>query len=195
MDKYIVDEMDKDYAYILSKVKDKVVMDIGANLGAFTKYSLLNGAKRVIAIEPELDNYTLLLLNSTDDVIPINAAVSMVSDEEVTLYVNSGNNKGLHTIMPDWLCSSRPDCTIQTISTISIQYLLETYRPEVLKIDIEGGETIIAEVIKNLPDYVKYVAIEFDTISDTYLATIHGLLDSRFKDAQRNKFFTGSRDD
>jgi FkbM family methyltransferase len=197
MDKYIVDEMDKggDYDYIFSKCKDAVVLDIGANLGAFSKRALEHGARKVISVEPERANFKLLFLNLDNDVgntILINKAVSTVSDEVITLYVNSGNNKGLHTIMPDWLTSSRPDCVEQKVTTISIDKLLDIYRPSVLKIDIEGAENIIIDTLRNLPSYVEHVAIEFDTISNEYLGTIEALL-RQFKDAQRNKFFTGSR--
>ena len=195
MDKYIVDEMDKDYKYILGKVAGKVVMDIGANLGAFTTIALQNGAKQVIAIEPEQENFDLLMQNIDrySNSICIKAAVVANNANEITLYVNEGNNKGLHTVQPNWLASSRPDCTKQIVPAININKLLHRFKPEVLKIDIEGGEVLIADTIRNLPKYVKYVAIEFDTISDTYLATIRALLDSKFKDADRNKFFIGER--
>lgn len=197
MDRYIVDEMDAggDYDYIFSKCKDKVVLDLGANLGAFSKRALEAGASLVVSVEPEPENFSFLKMNTatykTKSML-INKAVSMVDDESITLYVNSGNNKGLHTIMPDWLASSRPDCTQIEVSTISIITLLDIYRPSVLKVDIEGAENIIIEVLRNLPPYVEHIAIEFDTISNEYLGTIEALLRD-FKDAQRNKFFTGSR--
>ena len=194
MDRYIVDEMEGEYQYLLSKCKDQVVLDIGANVGAFSHRAYEFGAKTVISIEPEQDNFKLLVSNmeAFDSSITINAAVTLTDGDEITLYVNEGNNKGLHTIMPNWLASNRPDHTEQIVETVSIQRMLHFYKPSVLKIDIEGGEVMIAQILRNLPDFVQHVAIEFDTISDTYLDTIKALLKG-FKDGQRNKFFTGSR--
>jgi len=61
-------------------VKNNVVIDIGANIGDTSIYFALNGAKRVIAIEPSPYAFKNLIRNinsnSVNNVLPINAGIS-----------------------------------------------------------------------------------------------------------------------
>ena len=62
------------------RVKNNVVIDIGANIGDTSIYFALNGAKRVIAIEPSPYAFKNLIRNinsnSVNNVLPINAGIS-----------------------------------------------------------------------------------------------------------------------
>ena len=192
MDKYIVDEMESDYAPILELVRGKVVMDVGANIGAFSTRALLNGASKVIAIEPEPINLEYLYDNLAGlQAIVIEGVVGM-EDGTATLMVNDGTNNGLHSINPEALVVKKDNYHTLEVKQYSLGALLNKYKPEVLKIDIEGGELLMVDLLTDLPDHIEHIAIEFDTIEDKYIPILQYLA-LNFKDAERNKFFTGSR--
>jgi FkbM family methyltransferase len=46
-----------------NKVRDRIVIDIGANIGAFSLYAAALGAKEVISVEPISDSYNTFLKN------------------------------------------------------------------------------------------------------------------------------------
>ena len=60
--------------YLPIDVKDKTVLDVGAGEGETALFYLLNGAKKVICIEPNKNCYDILLRNSKfhNRIIPIN---------------------------------------------------------------------------------------------------------------------------
>jgi len=194
MDKYIVDEMSTDYKYILGQVEGKVVMDVGANIGAFTKRALENGAKRVISIEPESFNIAYLCNNTRGYELQVEIYPGVVGTKDgiATLMVNEGSNKGLHSINTDSLVAREKKYNKLDVPMFNFRTLLEEHKPEVLKIDIEGGELLMIDILTDLPDCVKHIAIEFDAIEDRYIPILKYLANN-FKDAERNKFFTGSR--
>ena len=55
------------------------------------------------------------------------------------------------------LCSS----TTISVPGLSFSSLLEKYKPEILKIDIEGKEYDILDSIPEIPEFVEIVGIEF----------------------------------
>jgi tRNA G37 N-methylase Trm5 len=75
-----------DEYYPVHLKEDDVVLDVGANIGAFT-IRVARKVKRVIAIESEPQNFRLLLenikINNIQNVLPINLAVS---DKEEDVY-------------------------------------------------------------------------------------------------------------
>jgi len=194
MDEYIVDEMSSDYKYLLQQVEGKIVMDVGANIGAFSSRALDNGAERVIAIEPEPGNLVFLDRNTKEygRRVEVYPGVIGNKDGRATLMVNEGSNKGLHSINTDSLVAREKDYHTVDVPMFDFRTILDVHKPEVLKIDIEGGELLIIDILTDLPDYIKHIAIEFDAIEDKYIPILQYLA-TNFKDAERNKFFTGSR--
>lgn len=51
------------YHLTADRVKDRVVIDVGANIGAFSLYAAMLGAKKVIAVEPISASYNTFLKN------------------------------------------------------------------------------------------------------------------------------------
>ena len=101
-------------------VKNKIVLDVGASIGDSSIYFILRGATKVIALEPDLELYSLakknIELNGFADKIElIRAGCS---------YIDRG----------DQVNSKPPLMTLQTI--------LDNYsiKPDVLKMDCEGCE-------------------------------------------------------
>lgn len=153
MDAAIANEV-KSYFVMFNGYKGGPIFDLGANIGAFAaecehRYS----GSLVIAVEPDKDNFDLLV-NNAPNAIHINAAVAK-EDGLATLYINDGENKGLHSIR-----NIRGRNNQIQVSTISFAKLLDEYKPEVLKIDIEDSEYLILDELICLPKCVKALAIE-----------------------------------
>ena len=144
----------KSYFVMFNEYKGGPIFDLGANIGAFAaecnhRYS----DSLVIAVEPDEDNFDLLVNNAPKST-HINAAVSK-EEGVATLYINDGENKGLHSIR-----NIRGRNNQKQVPTISFSNLLNEYKPEVLKIDIEDSEYLILDELMDLPKYVKSLAIE-----------------------------------
>ena len=151
LDEYVVKEQSS-YSPIFELVKGKTVMDIGANIGAFSYTALKNGADKVIAFEPDEDNAKLYELNVPKDAKLFRGAVASKTGTAI-LYVNeSGKNKGLHSLQQ---INGRTQIEVKTYS---FRKALEKFRPQILKIDIEGGEYDLE--LHDLPEYIEAICME-----------------------------------
>jgi FkbM family methyltransferase len=135
MDKYVVDEL-RSYRGVDIE-PGSTVLDIGANIGVFSKWAAGQGAGLVIAVEPDAENFQLLQTNTAPwDVATFQAAVVRNSHATPTvpLYLATGPNKGNH--ITGAAVRGRPHVDVPTISWSE---LLER-KPSVIKIDCEGAE-------------------------------------------------------
>lgn len=151
-DAEIVKEINSAYGWM--DVKDKVVLDIGACFGAATLKFLENGAKLVIAVEPEPGNVKQLMKNTRkyrDRVIVLKGAVGVLPGT-AELYINAGINTGGHS-----LHVKRGRKSI-TVPVFGFRSLLAEHKPAVVKIDCEGAEHDFLNA--PLPGYVRQVAME-----------------------------------
>jgi FkbM family methyltransferase len=149
-------------AYRHVDFKDKVVLDVGACAGAFSKLALDRGARRVIAVEPHPLNLSVLRRNVPAATVIAAAAVPIDYDApEVTFYeATSGNLTIGSTTRP------RREHLRNTFMTKAIKFqdLLDEYRPDVVKMDVEGAEFEL--LIGPLPDYVGEFVAEFHIFMD-----------------------------
>ena len=151
-DEAIVKEVGKVYSHL--DVANKTVLDIGGNIGASCVLFASKGASRVVTVEPDAENFSLLEANTTGlNVEAFHAAVVGTDDETVSLYLNDeGTNKAIHSTQP------HRGRSVVKVPAINFLALLEEVKPEVIKIDCEGAEY---EFLKQpLPEYVKQVVIE-----------------------------------
>jgi len=151
MDEYIVREVKSAYKLLDLQPGDRV-LDIGANIGAFTRLATGAGC-HVCAIEPDPENFLLLMRNASAAAL-INAAVT-IDGRPVTLYVNKGTNKGLHSTVPT-LGRDKVD-----VDSVSIHNVLLEFEPDKVKIDCEGAEYEFLHVISANRD-IKRVAVEYN---------------------------------
>ncbi len=170
-DAQVVNEL-RSYTWL--DVKGKAVLDIGANIGVFTRWAVENCARSVVAVEPEANNFELLEANTSPVVTRIQAAVTYKGDKPVSLYLsesgkNPGNTSTVHF-------QGRAERTVQAVG---FKALLRQYRPSVLKIDCEGAEY---EFLRDpLPAHVKQVAMELHLNKRGWRATEAQKLINLFK--------------
>ena len=132
-DYYILGEQERSYGGLF--LRDKIVLDVGGHVGLFALFALSKGAKRVISIEPFGENYKIMRkLSSSRSHLKINAAVVAGDEKKTTLYVNPGKNTGLHSTVPT---RGREGVVV---AAVNVENLIYRYRPEVVKMDVEGGE-------------------------------------------------------
>ena len=139
----------KDYANIL--VNDKTILDIGANIGDTSIFYALNGAKKIIGIEPFFKNFDYAQKN-----IQINNLDHMI----ILLQAGCSSKKEIIKIDPDY--NSNIESKIKKFNTgidlqmVTLQDIINVYKipkNSVLKIDCEGCEY---DIIEN---------VSFETIS------------------------------
>lgn len=141
-----------------------VVVDAGANVGFFTLYAKINGAKRIYSIEPDPSAFYYLQKNyqTDDNIIPI----QRVLDTHVgkTIFninpVDSvGSGEMLSTFTSDFIKSE--------IDTINIDSILSVEdRINLLKLDIEGSEyRVINEINSEHFNRIDQIFIEFHNYS------------------------------
>ena len=129
----------------------KVIVDVGANIGLTSAYFATRYPEaRILAIEPEWENYRLLRRNLLPykNVQPINAAL-WSSDTLVDLSEKSAESWAFR--VEESHKGSIPAFTLSTLlEQNSIKYV------DLLKIDIEGAE---CEVFQGAPDWISKVGL------------------------------------
>jgi FkbM family methyltransferase len=151
------------------------LLDIGANIGLYSVYAAKKGIKRVISIEPESQNYSLLnkniyLNNLSHKVTALNIGFSDHDGLE-SLFIpkfeagNALNNLGESI---DWKKEKFQSDFQQSVMSYSIDSFLSKFPelfPTHIKIDVDGIERKIIEGGRNtLKDSrVKQLLIELNT--------------------------------
>ena len=135
--------------------KDKIVLDIGANIGDSSIYFAHMGAKRVIAVEPFPKSFdslkkNIILNEVSDKIICLNIAIS---DKNGTIYLDESIEDSTTTMAKDH--ENGLEIQTRTLNTLIRDYEI---KDAVLKIDCEGCEY---DIFKKLDYNDLYV---FDSI-------------------------------
>ena len=148
----------KDYDQIL--VNERTVLDIGANIGDTGIFYALNGAKKVIGIEPFPKNFDYaqknIQINNLDNVITL-------------LHAGCSSKKEIIKIDPDYQSNIESEAknfkTGIDVPMITLQDIINKYeipKSSVLKIDCEGCEYDIIENISfETISYFSNIQIEY----------------------------------
>jgi FkbM family methyltransferase len=133
LDLYVIREQTQ-YTKLFELCKNKRVLDIGANIGAFAYNAVEYGASKVYSFEPEPENLELFIAQGIQNTKLYKRAIT---DRGGTakFYINTKKNKGLHSLEE----KKGRECIV--VHTVSLEKVLDKLKnPEVIKIDIEGGE-------------------------------------------------------
>jgi len=136
--------------------KDDVVVDVGAHVGIFALKSARR-ARLVIAVEPYLPNFKLLLanirINRLENVIPVNVALGS-SNGEAELYV--ATRSGWHTISNSRKSHLQGEIISNKKSKVKLRTLdsligkIGIKKVSFIKIDAEGAELDILKGANNI---------------------------------------------
>jgi FkbM family methyltransferase len=116
-----------------------VICDFGMNISAFSHWACTRGAGHVYGFEPDPDNFQLAQHNILTNgfagrITAFEQAVVGNQDTTRDFSINNHRNKGAHSLV-----AKRGRSTI-TVACRNIQDILDAYQPDIVKMDIEGGE-------------------------------------------------------
>jgi FkbM family methyltransferase len=149
---------EKDYNFL--PVKDRVVIDIGANIADSSIYFAMSGAKKVIALEPFPKNFEIaqknITLNGfTDKIELLNAGCCGGQSKDMVLDA-SANGVGCQTMQS----SLGSNIHFYTLRELIDKYNIDS--PAVLKLDCEGCEyDIILSNGKTVLDKFSHIQVEY----------------------------------
>jgi len=140
-----------------------VVVDIGANIGMFSRRALERGASRVIAFEPMTHSFSCLLDNCYPQVECHKLAVSSKLSKLEMFRLDSVSNLGGGTSK---LIPGREIVSVEDVLSVSIQDLMAAgiipNHIDFLKIDCEGGEyEIIDSLDEEMLGRISKISMEY----------------------------------
>ncbi len=149
----------EEYAFL--NVDDKVVVDIGANIGDTAIYFELKGARRIIALEPYNFSFKLALENIKKNqlenlVTVVNCAYGIGEDVLLVNEQNADRTRDLHV-------SRAEETKAVKIKRVSLWDIIQSYNLQsfVLKMDCEGCEYDLLKEKNEALDRVEAMQIEY----------------------------------
>lgn len=131
----------KDYGE--PKGDEKIIIDLGANVGLYTIYAAKRTRGKVIAVEPEPINFELLRknveLNKLNNVILINQAVG---DYNGTVKLYLASHAGGHSIFRSWV-PEKNSIEVKMTTLDSLLERLNVSSVDMIKIDVENAEYLV----------------------------------------------------
>lgn len=140
-----------------------VVLDLGANIGIFSRFASDKGAKMVYSFEPVQENFKLLALNRPSNCEAHRLAVSNTDNETVQISYKP-NFPGGSSILK-WDDGILQNCMTMQVTTMINNGLIE--QPDFIKMDIEGAEVLAFKgITDDILRKVRCIAMEMhnDTI-------------------------------
>ena len=150
----------KDYEHQdLVKIRPgDVVVDLGGNIGVFTRYAYHMGASKIVTFEPDRRYFEVLKQNSPKNAVLFNAAIG---EKLGQLTLTESHHLGGSNLWNEF----DPLQTQYQVNVYTLDYLLENGvidRIDFLKVDIEGSEIIALNGISdhNLSK-IRNIAVEY----------------------------------
>lgn len=178
-DPYVIGEVESYAAFRIAP--GDVVLDLGANIGAMSHRFLSDGAKHVVAVEPFPANVEMVRKNlSTFE--PSRYTIL----EAAVVGAGSGDTIEINTTDTNFGMISRVRHDVDyavitgslTVGTEKFSTLVEHYRPDAIKCDIEGGEMDFLEDLAALPAHVTRLAIEWHAFAEDLEGMFGGYVDT-----------------
>lgn len=173
--------------------KDDIFFDIGANAGTFTILPAITKGAKVIAFEPEAQNYSILnhnifLNNLSSKVVAYNIAVNdtdMFSVLNLSKYRKGGSSHNFEEIKDPYHKEFTPAFK-QGVFGMSLDSFVFEYDnpfPNHIKVDVDGNEYRIVRGMKKLlsDSRLKSIAIELNPVLEVDLEVIKEIEGYGFK--------------
>jgi FkbM family methyltransferase len=178
-------------------LKNKIALDIGANIGTQSVYLALSKIfKKVIAIEPDLFNYKLLKKNITDNnlsniITPFNIAIGHCN-KTMTLFEDN-HNRGAHSLISSNNFQKGYSVDVKDIGTFIHDSNIHIDDVGFIWIDIEGMEPEVLKTFTNTFNKLPIIYTEFspnlygENKKDLMLNFIHDNYSDLFIFTKKNK--------
>jgi FkbM family methyltransferase len=141
------------------QVVNRIVLDLGANVGGFSYMALTNGAKEVHSVEPEAHTYAMLVKNVENftNVSTYNRVVSDSDEKLLSFYVGVGGTAPVLASTSKIRGRKRFDVVNENFKS-----MVDRIQPTTIKMDIEGSEY---KIIKDIPDSCTELALEWHCVN------------------------------
>jgi FkbM family methyltransferase len=143
----------------------KVIVDGGAYIG-ISALALADTfpQSRIFAIEPDPENYDLLVRNTADarNIIPINAAL-VAESGAVTLFDRENGPWGFSALQQ---VGGRKRAEVPGLSMTDLMEQFDLDHVDVLKLDIEGAEKAVLE---NSEDWITSVSVIYAELHERFV--------------------------
>ena len=170
--------------------QDDIVVDLGANIGIFTKYALENGAKAVYAFEPEDINFKCLEQNVVkyNNVNLYKKAVSNINGKrKLFLDKTSGGHSLFFNDINNTKLNKHEEIDCITIQSLFDENILD--KIDFLKIDVEGAEVdILNSISDDIYKKIKKITIEYHHMLFDFDESIKHNLIQKLKNLEYNSF-------
>jgi FkbM family methyltransferase len=152
----------------VSIMPNSIVVDVGANIGAFTIFAA-QMAEKVFAFEPEPENFRLLCsnieLNRLKNVIPSRMAITKKKGKK-NFYIAEKQHSGSHSF---FLQQYKKKIEVKTLSIMDLIEKEALTKINFLKLDCEGSEDeIIQGLSSEAAKKIEQIALEFHRINDSF---------------------------
>lgn len=165
-DFYVYESIGCDYERMGCVIeKGDVVVDIGGNIGMFTRRALQRGASKVIAFEPASKIFSCLLDNTPRNLVECHKMAVAGTNGTITLRYDSSTGIGGASVVQD---INHDESGSENVICMTLNRLFEIGvlpgQIDFMKIDCEGAEK---QIIDNLSEdnlkKIKKLAMEFHT--------------------------------
>lgn len=165
-----------------------IVVDIGANIGAFGLYTAKLGAKKVVFVEPEPHNLELLRMNIADNkqhsdckfIVDDRAIYGKHTYQPTHAYMTNEHGDSRLLIDGEARSSERDD--LQQVQYTTLDDLFKEHDLEfidILKIDIEGLEgDVLLGAQKATLNLCRYITLEYDQHANDLGAIVEKLIET-----------------
>ncbi len=134
------------------------VVDVGANLGYFTRLasSLVGPTGNVYAFEPDANNFRLLKKN-TKHLTNVHIMQSAVSDTDGTATFYLSRKMGMHSLL-----ENKDEGRQVVVPCTTLDKLFQSTDIHFIKIDVEGAETLVFQGMPKLLQRKPVIVFEYN---------------------------------
>ena len=156
---FLVNDREREHAYLLKHIAkpSNTILDLGANIGyyALMESKIVGEEGKIIAIEPHPSNFELLNkninLNKAKNITSTHAAVT---DHDGTTKLHLSKLSNVHSVLPSVNYTEEKSIDVPSVSIATI---LKQYKKiDIIRMDIEGFETVILESIIKINKHKKF---------------------------------------
>lgn len=154
VDRSMITDCIKNYGIPEVDYRDKICLDLGANVGGFAKLAVDSGAYRVYSVECDSRNFLKMQTSfqNEEKVNVIHAAVSGSREDDMDIY--KGQSKSNHCSTSIIKRTGRYQ-NYENVKNLNIKDLLHVCKPDIVKIDVEGAEyELIDDVLNYHPEFL-----------------------------------------
>src|SRR5579862_819421 len=145
-------EWSTSYKKVEPFIKDQIVLDIGANIGIFSRRACQLGVKQIYSYEPEPGAFSVLRQNVPSGHL-FNKAVGKEEGKVNLNFSQSGN-----TVIGSTVFNKRGRQSIE-VDQVAFESIVNKHKPTLIKSDCEGSE-LYWLYGDSLPEHVKVVTAE-----------------------------------